>query len=626
VSALRELLDALPPLTLVVGKGGTGKTTLSLGIATHFARDGQHVLLLSTDPAGTLGDAAGVSLQSGTVPVPGAASLDARQLSAREERERFLEQWRDVIGAILDRGTYLDAADIEGVVDAAFPGADEIFAVLALASLVREARYDRVVVDTAPAGHTLRLLALPKTFDALVALLETMQEKHRFMVRALTHRYRRDRADEFLDEMRDTIGTLRDALTDARRSATVIVCRAEAVVVAETRRLVEALGDAQVAIEAVVVNATPATLDGDGEHSLDTIASLAPSARHFVLPSQMPETGADGAAALLDRLTSLPRTSASSREPTRETRHAPSMVQGHSAAQGLVRELTIVGGKGGVGKTTVSCALALAAAEAGGRVLLVSTDPAPSIADALTQPIGDEEALVADVRGGELRARQLDATAAFQRFRLEYESRVDELFGTLMPRGADATYDRAIVRDLLALTPPGIDELYALSLLGEALAEARFTHIVVDPAPTGHLLRLLEMPALALEWSHQLMRLMLKYKDVVGLGEAAQELLAFSRRTRALDALLRNDEKSGVVAVALDEPLVRGETGRLVAAVRAHGMNIIALLWNRVEGAPPPLPQDVALEQLVSPRRVPPPIGVSAIRDWSRGWVSLERT
>jgi len=626
VSALRELLDALPPLTLVVGKGGTGKTTLSLGIATHFARDGQHVLLLSTDPAGTLGDAAGVSLQSGTVPVPGAASLDARQLSAREERERFLEQWRDVIGAILDRGTYLDAADIEGVVDAAFPGADEIFAVLALASLVREARYDRVVVDTAPAGHTLRLLALPKTFDALVALLETMQEKHRFMVRALTHRYRRDRADEFLDEMRDTIGTLRDALTDARRSATVIVCRAEPVVVAETRRLVEALGDAQVAIEAVVVNATPATLDGDGEHSLDTIASLAPSARHFVLPSQMPETGADGAAALLDRLTSLPRTSASSREPTRETRHAPSMVQGHSAAQGLVRELTIVGGKGGVGKTTVSCALALAAAEAGGRVLLVSTDPAPSIADALTQPIGDEEALVADVRGGELRARQLDATAAFQRFRLEYESRVDELFGTLMPRGADATYDRAIVRDLLALTPPGIDELYALSLLGEALAEARFTHIVVDPAPTGHLLRLLEMPALALEWSHQLMRLMLKYKDVVGLGEAAQELLAFSRRTRALDALLRNDEKSGVVAVALDEPLVRGETGRLVAAVRAHGMNIIALLWNRVEGAPPPLPQDVALEQLVSPRRVPPPIGVSAIRDWSRGWVSLERT
>ena len=626
MSALRELLDALPPLTLVVGKGGTGKTTLSLGIATHFARDGQHVLLLSTDPAGTLGDAAGVSLQSGTVPVPGAASLDARQLSAREERERFLEQWRDVIGAILDRGTYLDAADIEGVVDAAFPGADEIFAVLALASLVREARYDRVVVDTAPAGHTLRLLALPKTFDALVALLETMQEKHRFMVRALTHRYRRDRADEFLDEMRDTIGTLRDALTDARRSATVIVCRAEPVVVAETRRLVEALGDAQVAIEAVVVNATPATLDGDGEHSLDTIASLAPSARHFVLPSQMPETGADGAAALLDRLTSLPRTSASSREPTRETRHAPSMVQGHSAAQDLVRELTIVGGKGGVGKTTVSCALALAAAEAGGRVLLVSTDPAPSIADALTQPIGDEEALVADVRGGELRARQLDATAAFQRFRLEYESRVDELFGTLMPRGADATYDRAIVRDLLALTPPGIDELYALSLLGEALAEARFTHIVVDPAPTGHLLRLLEMPALALEWSHQLMRLMLKYKDVVGLGEAAQELLAFSRRTRALDALLRNDEKSGVVAVALDEPLVRGETGRLVAAVRAHGMNIIALLWNRVEGAPPPLPQDVALEQLVSPRRVPPPIGVSAIRDWSRGWVSLERT
>jgi len=621
VSVLRELLDSLPPLTLVVGKGGTGKTTLSVGVATHLARAGHRVLVLSTDPAGTLGDTIGLELGDATEPVPQVPSLDARQLSARAERERFLQSWRDVIATILDRGTYLDAADIDGVVDAAFPGADEIFAVLALASTVREARYDRVVVDTAPTGHTLRLLALPRTFDALVALLETMQEKHRFMVRALTHRYRRDAADAFLDEMRDTIGTLRGALTDATRSSAIVIGRAEPVVAAETGRLLDALGEIHVATCGVIVNAMPAELDDASQQAVDTIARVAPTTPHFGLPLRLPQPGADGAASLLESLTPLARIAIA--PVARSRKHTRSRSAGALASR-LVRELTIVGGKGGVGKTSVSCAIALAAAEAGGRVLLVSTDPAPSIADALGQPIGDEETVVDDLHGGELRARQMDAASAFQRFRLEYEARVDELFGALVATGVDASYDRAIVRDLLALSPPGIDEIFALSVLGETLSEARFTHVVVDPAPTGHLLRLLEMPALALDWSRQIMRLMLKYKEVVGLGDAAEELLAFSRRTRTLETLMRDATRCGLVAVSLDEPVVREETTRLVAAVRALGVDVIALLWNRVEGAPDPLPSDVPLEQLVSPRRVPPPIGVPAMRDWSRDWVSLE--
>ena len=70
-----------------------------------------------------------------------------------------------------------------------------------------------------------------------------------------------------------------------------------------------------------------------------------------------------------------------------------------------------------------------------------------------------------------------------------------------LPRGVSVAHDRAILRDLLALAPPGIDELYALSVLGDALHEGRFDCIVVDPAPTGHLLRPIEMPALALDWN-----------------------------------------------------------------------------------------------------------------------------
>jgi arsenite-transporting ATPase len=217
----------------------------------------------------------------------------------------------------------------------------------------------------------------------------------------------------------------------------------------------------------------------------------------------------------------------------------------------------------------------------------------------------------------------MDATAAFTRLRDEYQERIDALFDTLVGRGLDVQHGRAIVRDLLALAPPGIDELFALSLLGDALAEQRFSRIVVDPAPTGHLLRLLEMPALALDWTHRLMRLMLKYRDVVGLGETAQELLDFARRTRALDALIHDHAQCGLVVVALDEPVVRSETERLSAAVQSRGVDVIALLWNRTEQTPAPLPASVAGRQLFAQETNPPPIGVKALRNWLRSWRAL---
>ena len=296
----------------------------------------------------------------------------------------------------------------------------------------------------------------------------------------------------------------------------------------------------------------------------------------------------------------------------------------------LLRTLTIVGGKGGVGKTTVSTALAIhASSSTAGPVLLVSTDPAPSIGDAL----GISDAAwartttqsVAGVDG--LFAWQMDASLAFAELRDRYRGRIDAMFDALVGRGLDAAHDRAVLRDLLALAPPGIDELYALASLGETLDEQRYALIIVDPAPTGHLLRLLEMPALALEWSHRLMRLILKYKDVAALGEAAEDLLAFSKRTRRLDALLHDPERAAVVLVMLDEPLVRAESLRLASALRSTGIAISGVLMNRVQGDASPvdgLPLDVR-PQLVAPASPAPLVSAAAIREWMREWCALTR-
>lgn len=636
--AIDTLLDRLPRLSIVVGKGGVGKTTCAIGIAGRLAAMGRPTLLVSTDPAGTLASALGTTLANGEPrAIDGVPSLSAMQLDPAAARALFLARWRDVLVTIVDRGTYLDVDDIGGLVDAAFPGADEIFGLLALAQLVRHSE-DYIVVDTAPTGHTLRLLSLPNTFAAMLSLLETMQAKHRFMVSALTHRYRSDAADDFLDEMRRTIGELRAALGDATRSGAVLVTRAECVVIRETVRYADSLRGLGLSVIAMVVDA----LRGDritDELPLELV-EIPPETALFGLPRiDPPPNGIAETTVALGMLVALGRVSGRTKKMERATKGlrgsrqrrrdlkiggAPQLATQRPSS--LLRTLTIVGGKGGVGKTTVSCALAISGAGADdmtGETLLVSTDPAPSIGDALgihrprwaqdsPEPLDDPPAL---------HVWQMDATAAFEDLRDRYRDRIDDLFDSIMGRNIDMAHDRAILRDLLALAPPGVDELYALASLGEALETERYARIIVDPAPTGHLLRLLEMPALALDWSHRLMRLIMKYKDVAGLGDAAQELIKFSRRARAFDALLRDHARAGVVLVSLDEPIVVAETSRLARALTQTGVSILGEIRNRVSPRSAQSPADSSRPFFLAPEREPPPIGVADIRDWCERWV-----
>ena len=152
----------------------------------------------------------------------------------------------------------------------------------------------------------------------------------------------------------------------------------------------------------------------------------------------------------------------------------------------------------------------------------------------------------------------------------------------------------------------------------------RYERIVIDPAPTGHLLRLLEMPAIALDWSHRLLRLMLKYRELAGGGELAGELLAFARRTRAVMTLLHDAARAGVLVVALDEPVVRLEASRLVERVRSLGNHVPGMIWNRVRGTPEPLPVDPAVRQFVAAAVAPSPVGVARLLEWYDGWSALD--
>jgi arsenite/tail-anchored protein-transporting ATPase len=504
---------------------------------------------------------------------------------------------------------------------------DETMALFRLTELATDDRWRRVIIDTAPTGHTLRLLDLPRSFMLLLSLLDAMQDKHRFMVRTLVHRYRKDDADAFLASMRARVASLTELLGDRARCAAVLVTRDEPVVLAESVRYARALAERGIAVGAVIVNAS-----GDEDRSSDSLSELrgvASGAAWRTAKRGAVTLGLEGArewgARLADDAGGRDVPSASHASAREESPRASEAAR----AKGIARlsplsALTIVGGKGGVGKTTVACALALTAAQpgSGSRVLLVSTDPAPSLADALALPIGDDEVEVAGVPG--LFARQADAGAAFARLRAGYAERVDALFDALSAHAIDTSADRRIVRDLFALAPPGIDELHALAAIADAVGEQRFARVIVDPAPTGHLLRLLEMPAIALDWTHQLMRLVLRYRELGALGDAGADLLALAKRIRAVSALLSDPARASLIVVALDEPLVHRETRRLTDAVGVLGVEIRAVIWNRTasgESPPPiPLPAAATAAQLVAFETEPSPRGVTAIRRWTESW------
>jgi arsenite-transporting ATPase len=292
--------------------------------------------------------------------------------------------------------------------------------------------------------------------------------------------------------------------------------------------------------------------------------------------------------------------------------------------------LLLFGGKGGVGKTTcaAAAAVALAAGDRKRRVLALSTDPAHSLGDALAMHVGDHERAL----GANLHARELDAERALAETRAQYRDAVDDLFDRL--RGGsrfDASYDREIARQLIELSPPGIDELFALAGVTDALE--RHDLVVVDTAPTGHTLRLLALPPLATEWVHALLRLLLKVR-VGGLGKLAEDLLRAAKALRQLGELFADGRRARFVAVTRAAELPALETRRLVQQLDALGMRRSALLVNAV--TPPGCRRCTRAHQreqehirrwaergsaiLIAPAVAPPPRGREALAAFAGTW------
>jgi len=247
------------------------------------------------------------------------------------------------------------------------------------------------------------------------------------------------------------------------------------------------------------------------------------------------------------------------------------------------RPLVIFGGKGGVGKTTAaaSYALALAESDAAKRVLVFSTDPAHSLSDSFGEEVGELKRGAAGLPN--LDAMEIDPAARFEELKERYRRWTDELFESLTGGSRwEVQFDREAMRELVALAPPGIDEIAALSTVSDLLDVGTYSTIVLDTAPTGHLLRFLELPEVALAWVRTFIKLLLKYKNVVRWGGVAEELVALSKSIKRVAALLADAGSCEFVGVAIPERMSLEETARLAARLAGLRVHLRRLVVNNI--------------------------------------------
>jgi arsenite-transporting ATPase len=513
------------------GKGGVGKTTLSIAAALHLAKSGREVILFTTDPASNLSD-----LLHGEIR---AESLDAAALYAQ-----FLERNLASFLELGDRGTYLDKDELRRFFELSLPGVDELMAWMRIGELA-EANPDAiVVVDTAPTGHTLRMLSASDHFRQFAEALESMQAKHRGMVQQFTRRRVRDALDDYLDAFAAQARSRRELLTDPKRAAFVPVTLAEPWVIEQTQRLI---AEVEIDVPFVILNRARE-------------GATAPFPRVVIAPRAcVPLDSAERIAQWTEGVI-LSRVDGEGSSPLRS--FAPlRMTEGR---------LTFLAGKGGVGKTTCAASLALQLAKTK-KTTVISVDPAHSLRDVFAH----------EAPPPNLTVETIDTREKWRRFRDGLGEEIERAVAALTPGNFTVAYDTEAMKKLVQIAPPGADELFAVNRLADLIADPSREAIVVDTAPTGHFLRLLDLPKTAGEWVREFMRILLRYRELVPAGSLGEELLRASRALHALEETLRSDE-TRVLVVTRPERIVVAESLRLIAEVERRGMRAGGVIANYV--------------------------------------------
>lgn len=577
------------------GKGGNGKTTSACATGLYLAGKNpcKKIMIASTDPAHSIGDSFDLIVGNSVTQVKDIKNLWALEISAADESENFKNKYDVVMKKIAERGTLFDKQDIESFFSLTIPGLDEVMAVIKIAGLLRKGDFDLIILDTAPTGHTIRFLGMPGQMEKFIHVMELMQSKHRFLVKQFTGRYRKDDADEFLETMYEDIRRLKRLLTNPNTTLFIPVVIPEYIPVMETEKLLKVLKKQKILAKYIIVNRVKMS-DGicpycssEAEEQvkwLDEIRcrfaaydiSEVPSFPHEVRNiERLSDYG--------DILFGKKQYSALVQEKLTGKSESKEVFSLKRISFNYMNNGTcfyIFGGKGGVGKTSISAATSvhLAKNNPSKKLIIFSTDPAHSLSEIFEAHVGGEILQIKEQPN--LYALEIDSDKLLNDFKENYRRNIDEIFRKF--GRVDIKFDREVFEELVSVSPPGLDEIMALIKIIDFMDEDKFDIYVFDSASTGHLLNFLEMPQIIREWIKALFRLIIKYKNVIRLHDTAEDLLELSKGIRKVRNILTDASRCEFMAITIPEVMAINELERLLLGLNKLEIPVKRILFNMV--------------------------------------------
>ncbi len=444
------------------GKGGVGKTSLACATAVGLADRGKRVLLVSTDPASNLDEVLGVALGSAPRPIPAIAGLFALNIdpeaAARAYRERVVGPYR---GVLPDAAVASMEEQLSGACTVEIAAFDEFTKLLGDPTSTNE--FNHIIFDTAPTGHTLRLLKLPAAWSGFM-------DKSTTGTSCLGPLSGLNAQKSLYEE---SIG----ALSDPKRTTLYLVSRPEPSAIREAERSRLELATLGIGSQRLMLNAVflatdrsdPAAiaLEQRGQRAIESMPAGLASLPQTVFP--LLANAPMGVAGLRAIYADVQQSTAAPDARPQLLEQAPPLGALIDDIERAGRGVVMTMGKGGVGKTTVAAAIAVELASRGHQVHLSTTDPAAHVAEVVGAAVPN------------LRVSRIDPRAETERYTKEV---MDTAGAALTAEG------KALLEE--DLRSPCTEEIAVFRAFAQAVAEGTEGFVVLDTAPTGHTLLLLD--------------------------------------------------------------------------------------------------------------------------------------